>query len=214
MDTPMRCPTDTNEVHAASTAHRSTRGHGLLEDFLARQRYQKAHLLLRQLSKCQSVLDLGCGQYPVFLSQLQNPIRVGIDRGPVLPNVPGIHLIRQDLNDDATIHYPDLSFDAVTMLATLEHLDPTHIIRLLTDVHRVLRPGGRFVFTTPHVIGGPVLWAMARMGFVSREEIDEHNTLLTCSRLRQLMRTAGFADARVRISTFEAGMNMYGFAEK
>jgi len=45
--------------------------------------------------------------------------------------------------------YPDARFDTVVCCEILEHLavDPAH---LLAEVHRVLRPGGRLVLSTPN----------------------------------------------------------------
>ena len=46
--------------------------------------------------------------------------------------------------------YPDDSFDVVLFCEMLEHMlmDPMHTLR---EIHRVLRPGGALVLTTPNV---------------------------------------------------------------
>ena len=46
-----------------------------------------------------------------------------------------------------TLDFPANHFDYVTMLAVIEHIiDP---LILMKEVHRVLKPGGRFIMTTP-----------------------------------------------------------------
>ena len=194
--------------------HRSTRGNGLLEAFLARRRHAKARLLLSAMRSCESVLDLGCGQYPLLLSSLPIPRRIGIDRAPGNTKAEGITVHTQDLCTHTRLPFEDASFDAVTMLATLEHLQPEQIADLMRDVHRVLKPGGRFIFTTPHLIGSPVLWVMTILGMVSKEEIEEHHTLFTKSRLLSLMTESGFHRSKVHVHSFQCGLNIYGFAEK
>jgi len=44
-----------------------TRGSGLLEGFLARQRSRQARTLIPPSSGNGRVLDIGCGSYPLFL---------------------------------------------------------------------------------------------------------------------------------------------------
>ena len=46
------------------------------------------------------------------------------------------------------IPYPDGFFDAVTMGCVLAHV--TNPLRLLTDINRVLKPGGMLVFSSPN----------------------------------------------------------------
>lgn len=53
---------------------------------------------------------------------------------------------RVDLNDD--LPYEDGSFDCVACLEGLEHLENYH--HALREFHRILRPGGRLVVSTPN----------------------------------------------------------------
>jgi ubiquinone/menaquinone biosynthesis C-methylase UbiE len=52
------------------------------------------------------------------------------------------------------IPLPDQSFDCVTMLDVLEHVDDDHAA--ITELHRVLKPGGVLVITVPAMM---VLWS-------------------------------------------------------
>lgn len=47
--------------------------------------------------------------------------------------------------------YPDASFDVILCCEILEHLvaDPTH---MLVEIHRILKPGGSVLITTPNVL--------------------------------------------------------------
>src|SRR6185312_3250597 len=47
------------------------------------------------------------------------------------------------------IPFNDGMFDVVIMSEVLEHLTDTVIASTLTEVHRVLKPGGRFIGTVP-----------------------------------------------------------------
>jgi ubiquinone/menaquinone biosynthesis C-methylase UbiE len=45
--------------------------------------------------------------------------------------------------------YPDRTFDAVMCISILEHLRPNDQAQAMSEVRRVLRPGGRFVYGVP-----------------------------------------------------------------
>ena len=57
-----------------------TRGHGLLEGFLARRRAGRANRLIRPELRGGRILDIACGSYPLFLSRCTFAERVGIDQ--------------------------------------------------------------------------------------------------------------------------------------
>ena len=80
-------------------------------------------------------IDIGCGDgYFLFRSPYKR--RVGFDK-----------LMGDDDEITDRLSFPDNSVDLVTMLAVIEHLhDP---MTLLTEIHRVLKPGHKLILTTP-----------------------------------------------------------------
>ena len=97
-----------------------------------------------------SVLDLGCGRGGVVeLFWREAKLAAGLD--PDSPSLsehraPGMPVIR---GVGERLPFIDESFDLIVCLWVLEHLqDPAAMMR---EVHRVLRPGGHFVFLTPNM---------------------------------------------------------------
>src|SRR5690606_16441534 len=130
---------------------RVTRGNGRIEGFLARHRARMADRLIPDELRSGTIVDIGCGSYPYFLSTTDFAHRYGLDRvaagdpagaaagatWAVAPGVvaeapgaappsrapDGITLIRHDLDERAALPFDDASVDVVTMLAVFEHLD-------------------------------------------------------------------------------------------
>lgn len=91
------------------------------------------------------VLDAGCGHAAPLLSNLAPHVgrAIGVDVGASHPV--GIEYIQADL---ACTGLPGESIDLVVSRSVLEHLRaPADVFR---ELHRILRPGGRFVFLTPN----------------------------------------------------------------
>lgn len=173
-----------------------------------------AHALLADVDRDGRLLDIGCGTHPLFLLGSGFRHRTGIDRvsGHNAAAPPDVTLIRQDLDADPSLPFDDATFDAVTMLAVLEHIHPASLTPLLTDVRRVLRPGGVLVLTTPASWTDPILRTLAALRLVSREEIDEHTETYDHEGIRQRLTDAGFAPGRVRLGSFELSMNLWATA--
>ncbi len=193
-----------------------TRGHGRLEAWLAEQRRRKAESLIPASLRGGAVLDIGCGSWPLFLLGTEFAERYGIDRIPRRPGGDlegrGIRLIDHDVQRDPRLPFAAERFAVVTMLAVFEHVEPGPLTDLLREVRRVLVPGGLYVFTTPAAWTGGILTALARLGLVSREEIDEHKGSYRHREIRTVLREAGFAPPGTRMGYFEAFMNTWGTA--
>jgi len=189
-----------------------TRGKGLLEPWLARQRAATANRLLPAELHAGRILDIGCGTYPYFLSHTSFKEKFAIDQLPPADGVGGIQWHTLDLNTEPQLPFEDGYFNAITMLAVAEHLNPSSLVELLAEAYRTLRPGGRVVITTPAAWSDGLLKIMARLSLVSAEEIDEHVIAYTLPLLGWYFGRAGFDMDKVRFGYFELGLNMWAVA--
>ena len=195
-----------------------TRGHGLLEGFLARQRTGQAHKLIGTDRHEGRLLDIGCGSYPLFLVSTNFAEKYGLDRVQVKVSddvrAQNVILIEHDLTSGHKLPFSSDFFDVVTMLAVFEHVDTNLIQDLVNEVRRVLRPGGVYVLTTPSAWTEGLLKLLARVGMVSHEELDEHKRQYRQSDIRSILVKAGFGRDQVRLGYFEAAMNTWATAVK
>ena len=161
-------------VKGSPTKIRITRGYGLFEPLLARQRARVANSLIPEDLRSGRILDIGCGSYPYFLSHTYFEEKFAIDQLKNPQSCSNINWHSLDLNVDPHLPFEDEYFSAITMLAVVEHLSPTSLVSLFQEVHRVLRPDGMLILTTPAAWSDGLLRFMARIHLVSPEEIKEH----------------------------------------
>lgn len=191
-----------------------TRGDGLLEGFLSKKRSDLAHRKL-EVGRTASILDIGCGSDPLFLKSMEVAGRFGIDRlvPAVAPDGP-VQIAIADVGALPTLPFKDETFDAVTMLAVLEHLPAAAVPGLVDDIYRILKDPGVLLLTTPPPRTNHLLKLLAKMRIVSPEEIDEHERAYTAAEIRDLFATSRFDDRHVLVGTFELGMNVWARATK
>lgn len=121
----------------------------------------------------------------VFLQRIAHRVRLayGVDisdqRPPSAETPPNMHLIVYDGYDTREI--PDGTVDLVFSDQLIEHLHPEDTADHFSFVRRLLRPGGRYVFRTPHALTGPhdvsAYFSDVPLGFHLKEwtygELDE-----------------------------------------
>ena len=199
----------------SGTKLRPTRGSGPLESFLAKKRAAMANSLIPATLRTGRILDIGCGQTPWFLMTTEFREKVGLEKRPAYaPPEAAIETVVFDVNHAPNLPFKSSSFDVVTMLAVLEHLEPLNLRRLIDEIHRTLKPGGKLILTTPSRWTDPILAALAKIGLVSSEEIDEHTETHTHSSLTRLFEGSLFESDRLRLGYFELFMNMWAVADR
>lgn len=114
--------------------------------------------LARGLAPGGRVLDVGCGRGVILgvLADLGFEAH-GVERSAAAAQGVDPRAQIRIVEDLAQAGYPDAHFDAVVIWHVLEHLpDPA---RILAEVHRILRPGGRLVVAVPNFSSAQARWS-------------------------------------------------------
>ena len=170
-------------------------------------------------------LDVGCGHQVLPAWRASEEVRltrsvrraVGVDYDhlSLRQHATIRHRVRADIE---TLPFRDGSFDLVTANMVLEHVAKPH--RLVTEICRILEPGGLFLAHTPNVSG--YITVMARMvpesvrprlaGWLhNRPEADvfpTHYRINSETALRRTGTEAGFSRVTVRYLVSDAQLVM------
>ena len=195
-------------------APKVTRGSGLLEPLLARQRARMANRLIPPKIRDGRILDVGCGSFPYFLAHTSFREKFAIDQHAAPPQLPDIRWFRLDLNSAPILPFDPGFFSAITLLAVVEHLDPRRMVELFKECRRVIVPGGLLVLTTPAAWSAGLLRWMGRARLVSNEEIEEHVFAYTLPLIGWYFGAAGFEMVNLRFGYFELGLNLWATAQR
>ncbi len=194
------------------------RGYGLLEGFLAKQRSKAADGLIPSALRKGRILDIGCGTYPLFLSQAEFAEKYGADK--VMPgnpeglSIPSINLINYDMEREDKLPFEDGYFNVVTMLAVWEHLEAKSLSRVLSEICRILVAGGMYIITTPPPWTEGFLRLLAKLSLISPLEIQEHKCTWGHNGISSMLQRAGFPKDKFRCGYFEMFMNSWFVAIK
>jgi SAM-dependent methyltransferase len=143
------------------------------------------------------LLDIGCarGDFALRMSTLgweAHGIELDGEAAQFASEVRGLRVL-QGRAEDRLPEYGRESFDLVTMWHVLEHVeDPS---RVLAEVHRVLRPGGRVVVEVPNY--DSLISAMLGKYWYSLEP-PFHLTHFTPATLRRMLEIRDFRSVQLR----------------
>ncbi len=139
------------------------------------------------------LVDLGCGYGRLLLGlkSMGYTNCMGIDESESQLSVSRqLGLDRLVLDDVQTFlrATPDQSFDVVTAIDLLEHLERSELMTTLDQILRILRPNGRLVVHLPNAEGI----------FGNRIRYDDmtHEMAFTKTSLRQVLAACGFSSLR------------------
>ncbi len=199
------------------TDKKFTRGKGLLEPTLAHLRTQRANRLIPADLRAGRILDIGCGSFPYFLAHTSFQEKFAVDQLPMEKETAvqnQIEFFSLNLNEAPHLPFEDNFFSVVTLLAVVEHLNPASMALLFQESHRVLKPGGTVILTTPAAWSDGLLKFMAQINLVSAEEIHEHAFAYTLPLIGWHFGQAGFEMTKVKFGYFEFMLNMWATARK
>jgi len=118
------------------------------------------------------VLDIGCHQGE-FLEKLGAAIgsSAGLDPLATPRETPRYRIIAKSFAEP--VDFPDRSFDAILLLATLEHIrDKAPLAR---EARRLLAPGGRLIMTVPSPRVDDIVHTLVRLGLADGMSLEEHH---------------------------------------
>jgi SAM-dependent methyltransferase len=189
-------PEDTLDTLARATrAYRASRPYFYL--FL---RPLEAALLAGRLASCAGpIMDFGCGD-GFFARQLAAPgaIGYGVDIDPALGREAAAVYGRFVPCAGDRLPFASGALGAILSNSVFEHLDAPE--RVLGELHRVLRPGGRLLATVTSEVweqslaGGKIFGAPYRAWM---RRVQRHRTLWSAARWAGTLRAAGFGDVRL-----------------
>ena len=142
-------------------------------------------------------LDVGCGAGTLVKAADRGGWSVtGTEVSPVAAEAVSAHGYDVLVGELGELDLPEKSFDVVSLVEVIEHVPGPN--ELLTQVCRLVRPGGAVYITTPHARGISGRLLGSRWSIVSP---PEHLQLYSTAGIRSSFRSAGLTIHRVRTHT-------------
>lgn len=162
-----------------------------LEPILRQFRIQK---VIQSIPPQTTLLDIGCGRSAQFLKSIAIHLKqgVGLDFKVDPEETKNIKTLSFQFTEK--LPFEDQSFEVVTLLAVLEHIENEQAI--LQEIYRVLTPGGKLILTVPSLWSKPILEFLAyHLKIISKAEIRDHKRYYNRATLRKaLVLEAGFQE--------------------
>jgi len=193
---------------------------GYLDDVYGRRRgiqskwhHDKFTLLVEEVGAYRKHLDIGCAS-GTFVSLLDGD-SVGVDIAePQIEYAKRKHGERFVRAEGYPYPFEDATFNLVTIIEVIEHLEIEEVDSMLFEARRLLAPGGRIIVSTPNYRS---LWPIIELAsnMVLDYSIEhQHITKFNPNRLRQTL-SKFFAETEVKsflgISPFVAPLG-WGFS--
>lgn len=180
----------------------------LLEKVL---RWLRLHKVIRHVPKGSTLCDVGCGLHYSFLKSVEEKIHSGTGLDQDVTDAQHGRVELRKANLEELLPVPDGSFDVVSMLAVLEHIENDG--EALEECMRILKPGGHILITVPTHTNKPVGEFLAyRLKLLEAEGYRDHKRYYNKKELREDLKKTGFV--KPHLEYWELGMNLFARAQK
>jgi len=182
---PIEAVRRTNEYYSSSrNNHAST-----IRNSYLRTAESQVHLIQRY-SQGTRLLDIGCAQgFFLFCAckagYTAKGVEVSQDAAEYARSEFGLDVVTKPFEE---LEFPQDHFDIVTLWQTLEHLP--YPLMTLNEVHRILKPGGLVVVSTPNIEALPARVLGKRWWDVKRLHVNQFST----TTLVDILARGGFRD--------------------
>lgn len=171
-----------------------------LDRFIQRWRIRRAVALLPPKAR---VVDIGAHEGELF-ALLGDRLGEGFGIEPLLAKP--IESARYQVRPGffPTVQPSNPGWDAVTMLAVLEHIPPAEQVRIAEACAKLLKPGGRVIITVPSPAVDLILNALRTLRLIDGMSLEQHYGYKPADTLRL------FAAPHFRLfqrRTFQFGLN-------
>lgn len=140
------------------------------------------HNYVRNILRNSRILDIGCNRYKITSNAFGLDLALGVSA---------------DVRASCLyLPFAPLSFDTVTALEIIEHLDSENQTRFLEEIYRVLRPRGQLIVSTPNISEATrgvhdLLFYVSHMVY-AKKDVGTHIGELTHSQLKRALKKTGF----------------------
>jgi 2-polyprenyl-3-methyl-5-hydroxy-6-metoxy-1,4-benzoquinol methylase len=169
---------------------------------------RRIHMALPHVQAGDRLLDVGCRD-GAFIDRVRDRVARAVGIDPLAEPAQSIKvtILRGSVPGDPRLEAE--SFDCITMLATLEHVDEPAAVGC--DCFRLLAPGGRLILTVPHLIVDRILSALIWFRVADGMGLGPHRSF-DLRTTEPLLSHAGFR--LVATQPFEFGLNRLFVFEK
>jgi len=144
----------------------------ILEPFLRSMRLKQVLPYLHRYPNCR-LLDVGCGWEAKLLLAIEPYVASGVGIDFKAPEIKTERLTTLPITLRDALPFESNSFDFITMLAVMEHLEDDKMI--LKECMRLLRPGGGLLITVPSWYAKPVLEFLSfKLNLINPAEVKDH----------------------------------------
>lgn len=142
-----------------------------LDYFLQNERFKKA---IAFIPKNAMVLDIGCSDGAIFSHIPHLKYGVGIDPKLKVKIVKSNYTLLPGHFSEALKKEQYQQFDAITLLAVIEHIPINQLKKISGIIHKFLKKNGKVIITVPHPFVDKILDGLRFFRLIDGMELEEH----------------------------------------